>query len=138
MNNYLGNPVTNDDVNDFSGSRSSVFVQPAVERPDSDTRNPIFDPYGDQIQSDPTRRVDGYPTSSNQYRTQIGLNLNWLKSTSTIIELRAGYSRLNQPYKPLELGPMKFRLFRLSASPFFQSIFRDWIRSAAAADSIVP
>ena len=112
VSNYLGNPVTQDDINDFSGKIDHEFTLALrLSGRASYTRNPIFDPYGDQIQSDPTRRVDGYPTSSNQYRTQIGLNLSWVRSTATVVDLRAGYSRLNQPYKPLELGPNEIQAF---------------------------
>jgi len=121
VNNYVGNPITHDDISDFSGKidhqlRNDVRISGRY----SYTRNPILDPYGDQIQSDPTARIDGFPTSSNQYRTQISLNLNWLKSISTIVDLRAGYSRLNQPFKPLELGPPELQRFptqRLSFNP---------------------
>lgn len=120
VSNYLGNPVTEDDINDISGKIDHQFSSKLrFSGRYSYTANPIFDPYGDQIQSDPTRRIDGYPTSSNQYRTQIGLNLNWIKSTATIVELRAGYSRLNQPYKPLEPGPSEVQAFPTQRPAYF-------------------
>lgn len=119
INNYVGNPVTSDDINDISGKIDhQLSTNMRLSGRYSYTQNPIFDPYGDQIQSDPSRRIDGFPTSSNQYRTQIGLNLNWLKSTNTIVELRAGYSRLNQPFKPLELGPNELKAFPTQRQSF--------------------
>ena len=121
VNNYVGNPVTEDDINDISVKIDHQFNDNwRASGRGSYTANPIFDPYGDQISSNPSRRIDGYPTSSNQYRTNIGLNLTWTASQNTIVELRAGYSRLNQPFKPLELGPDELRAFetrRVSFNP---------------------
>ena len=119
VNNYVGNPVTEDDINDISIKIDHQFNDNVrASGRGSYTANPIFDPYGDQISSNPSRRIDGYPTSSNQYRTNIGLNLTWTASSNTIVELRAGYSRLNQPFKPLELGPNELRAFESPRTSF--------------------
>ena len=119
VNNYVGNPVTEDDINDISIKIDHQFNENLrASGRGSYTRNPIFDPYGDQISSNPSRRIDGYPTSSDQFRTNIGLSLTWTASTSTIVELRAGYSRLNQPFKPLELGPNELRAFETARESF--------------------
>ena len=119
VNNYVGNPVTEDDINDVSIKIDHQFNDNLrASGRGSYTANPIFDPYGDQISSNPSRRIDGYPTSSNQYRTNIGLSLTWTASTNTIVELRAGYSRLNQPFKPLELGPNELRAFETARTSF--------------------
>ena len=119
VNNYVGNPVTEDDINDISVKLDHQFSESVrVSGRGSYTANPIFDSYGDQISSNPSRRIDGYPTSSNQYRTNIGLSLTWTASTNMIVELRAGYSRLNQPFKPLELGPDELRAFESPRTSF--------------------
>ncbi len=119
VNNYVGNPVTEDDINDLSVKIDHQFSENVrVSGRGSYTANPIFDPYGDQISSNPSRRIDGYPTSSDQYRTNIGLSLTWTASTNMIVQLRSGYSRLNQPFKPLELGPDELRAFESPRTSF--------------------